>query len=153
MSSLTIFLSLLAIAALFCAGRAILLLKSIRQDAQDDYSYKQSRGMIDARLSEDGYKRAYLRFYGPRKYIYMATAFASVALLTVPILGFIRFILINIWEQSGRPDDIQPGFLVFNLLLMVGLLTFWALVFFICARLYYRGAPVSLRDEMIKEME
>ena len=153
MSSLTLFLSLSALYALICAGRAFFGTKTIRQDASDDYNYKQSRGMIDARLSEDGYKRAYMRFYGPRKYIFMALAFAAVAVLTIPMLGLIRYILIYIWESSGRPDDIQPDFLVFNLLMMVGLLIFWALIFFISARVYYKGSPVSLRDEMLKEMD
>jgi len=37
--------------------------------------------------------------------------------------------------------------------MMIGLLMFWALIFFITARLYYRRAPVSLRDEMLKEMD
>jgi len=153
MSNLSLFLGLSALIALIMAGRAFWSAKIVRQDARDDYSYKQSRGMIDARLTEEGYNRAYMRFYGPRKFIFTAIAFASVAALTVPMLGLIRYILIKVWEFNGRPDDIQPDFLVFNLLMMIGLLCFWALIFFICARLYYNRAPVSLRDEMIKEMD
>ena len=82
----------------------------------------------------------------------MAGAFATIAFLTIPVLGLIRFALIFTWESSGRPDDIQPDFLVFNLLMMISLLGFWALVFFIFARFYYCGAPLSLRDEMLKEI-
>ena len=152
MSSLTLFLVLTLLLTLICVVRAFINYNVVKQDAQDDYTYKKDRGMVDERLSQEGYQRAYMRFYSPRKYILMAGAFASVAFLTVPMLGLIRFILIYIWESSGRPDDIQPGFLVFNLLMMVSLLVFWALIFFIFARLYYRSAPVSLRDEMLKEM-
>jgi len=92
----------------------------------------------------------------------LAIIFAMRAVLTrktvqkdahVPVMGLIRAALITIWERSGRPDDIQPGFLVSDLLMMVSLLAFWALIFFICARFYYSKAPVSLRDEMIKEMD
>ncbi|MEP6342738.1 MAG: hypothetical protein ABJ275_05430 [Maricaulaceae bacterium] len=152
MSSLTLFLTLILLLAIIFAVRAYVNYKAVKQDAQDDYAYKNSRGMIDERLSETGYRRAYMRFYSPRKYIFMTGAFATVACLTVPMLGLIRFVLIFIWESSGRPDDIQPDFLVFNLLIMISLLIFWSLVFFIFARFYYRGAPVSLRNEMIKEM-
>ena len=153
MSSLTLFLAAITLLAGINAVRAVLSYRTVQKDAQEDFSYKQSRGMIDTRLTEDGYKRAYVRFYSPRKFIFMAAAFASVAALTIPMLGLIRYTLIMIWEGSGRPDDIQPGFLVFNLLMMIGLLMFWALIFFITARLYYRRAPVSLRDEMLKEMD
>lgn len=152
MSSLAIFLSLTALLSIGFAVRAFTGSKTVRQDALDDYNYKSTRGMIDKRLSEEGYLRAYMRFYSPRKFFFMAIAFAAVALLTVPVLGLIRYILIYIWESSGRPDDIQPDFLVFNIMMMIGLLVFWAAIFFICARLYYRRAPVSLRDEMLKEM-
>lgn len=152
MSSLTLFLTVITLLAAICAGRAFLTYQTVQQDAKDDYAYKQDRGMIDSRLTQEAYNRAYMRFYGPRKFIFMASAFAAVAILTVPVLGLIRYGLIKIWEIAGRPDDIQPGFLVFNLLMMITLLVFWASIFFICARRYYRNAPVSLRDEMLKEM-
>lgn len=152
MSYLTLFLALILLLAVISAVRAFINYKAVKQDAQDDYAYKKSRGMIDDNLSQNGYQRAYMRFYSPRKYIYTAVAFTTIAVLTVPILGLIRFALIFIWESSGRPDDIQPGFLVFNILMMISLLAFWALIFFIFARLYYQKAPVSLRDEMLKEM-
>ena len=152
MSYLTLFLALILLLAVISAVRAFINYKAVKQDAQDDYAYKKSRGMIDDNLSQNGYQRAYMRFYSPRKYIYTAVAFTTIAVLTVPILGLIRFALIFIWESSGRPDDIQPGFLVFNILMMISLLAFWALIFFIFSRLYYQKAPVSLRDEMLKEM-
>jgi len=76
---------LFGLIALFCAGRAFLAIKAIRQDAQDDYKYKQERSMIDISLTEAGYKRAYIRFYGPRKYMFMAGAFTVAALLSLPI--------------------------------------------------------------------
>ena len=152
MSSLTLFLALILLLAIIFAVRAYVNYKAVKQDAQDDYAYKKSRGMIDERLSEAGYRRAYMRFYSPRKHIFMTGAFTTIAVLTVPVLGLIRFILIHIWESTGRPDDIQPDFLVFNLLIMISLLVFWSLIFFIFARFYYRGAPMSLRDEMLKEM-
>lgn len=72
MSYLSLFLGLMAAIAAIAAGRAFWGTRTIRKDAQQDYTYKHSRGMIDHRLSEDGYKRAYMRFYGPRKYIFMA---------------------------------------------------------------------------------
>ena len=153
MSSLTLFLGAALLLAIIFAMRAVLTRKTVQKDAHEDYAYKKSRGMIDSKLSEAGYKRAYMRFYNPRKYIFMAIAFACVSLFTVPVMGLIRAALITIWERSGRPDDIQPGFLVSDLLMMVSLLAFWALIFFICARFYYSKAPVSLRDEMIKEMD
>lgn len=153
MSNFLIVLCLFGLIALFCAGRAFLAIKAIRQDAQDDYNYKQDRGMIDGRLTEVGYKRAYKRFYGPRKYMFMAGAFAAAALLSLPILAAARFILTKIWESIGRPDIMQPDYLGFTFLLWVTLLIFWVLIFFTSTRLYYRGSPVSLRDEMIKEMD
>jgi len=153
MSSLTLFLcAMFGLAAIF-AARAFMGYKAVRRDAHDDFMYKNTRSMIDPRLSEAGYKRAYIRFYAPRKAVFTALSFAAVAILTVPVLGVIRFTLIKIWELSGKPDEIQPGFLVFHLMMMIGLIMFWALVFFINARIYYKKAPVSLRDEMLREME
>ncbi len=153
MLSLTLFLAATLVLALIFASRAFMGYKSVSRDAKDDFTYKKARSMIDPRLSEAGYKRAYMRFYAPRRDIFTALSFAAVAILTVPMLGVLRFILITIWQASGKPDDIQPDFLVFNLMMMIGLIIFWALIFFINARLYYRKAPVSLRDEMLKEME
>jgi len=153
MSSLTLFLGAVLILSAIFAARAFMGYKAVRRDAHDDFEYKKSRSMIDPRLSEDGYKRAYMRFYAPRKFIFTALSFAGVGILTVPMLGLIRFILIKVWQASGQPDEIQPDFLVFNLMMMIGLITFWALIFFINARIYYSKAPVSLRDEMLKEMD
>lgn len=153
MSSLTIFLCATLLLAAIFAARAVIGYKTVQRDAQDDFDYKKDRSMIDPRLSDAGYIRAYMRFYAPRKLIFTAISFASVAILTVPMLGVIRFTLIKIWESNGQPDDIQPGFLVSNLLMMISILVFWALIFFISFRLYYSKAPVSLRDEMIREMK
>lgn len=153
MSSLTLFLCAMIILAVIFAARAFMGYKAVKRDAQEDFIYKNERSMIDPRLSEAGYKRAYIRFYAPRKAVYTALSFAAVAVLTVPVLGVIRFSLIKIWELSGKPDEIQPGFLVFNLMMMIGLIMFWAFIFFINARVYYRQAPVSLRDEMLREMD
>ena len=153
MSSLTLFLSAVLILAVIFAVRAFIGYRAVKNDAHDDFNYKKSRSMIDPRLSEAGYKQAYIRFYAPRKQVFTALSFACVGILTVPMLGLIRFTLIKIWEASGQPDEIQPDFLVFNLMMMIGLITFWALIFFVNARIYYSKAPVSLRDEMLKEMD
>jgi hypothetical protein len=153
MSSLTLFLGAMFILSAIFAGRAFMGYRAVQRDAYEDFEYKKSRSMINPRLSETGYKRAYIRFYAPRKSIFTALSFAGVGILTLPMLGLMRGLLIKIWEINGQPDTIQPDFLVFNLMMMVGLIAFWALIFFINARIYYSKAPVSLRDEMLKEMD
>lgn len=153
MSSLTLFLSATFVLAVIFAVRAFIGYRAVQRDAHDDFIYKKDRSMINPNLSETGYKRAYLRFYAPRKAVFTALSFAAVSIFTVPMLGLIRFILIKTWQANGQPDEIQPDFLVFNLMMMIGLIAFWALIFFINARIYYSQAPVSLRDEMLKEMD
>jgi len=150
MSGLSIFLGCVFLFGLFLACRALLVQRQIAEDALADYSYKQNNSMVEPRLSKKKYIRAYRRFYAPHKLIHMAAAFMSIALLSLPAAGLFRFILIKLWESSGRPDSFQPGFLVFNILIMLMLIGFWTIIFFLTAQRYYKTAPISLRDEMIR---
>ena len=47
--------ALLAFIGLLYSLRAYLGFRDVANDAQEDYDYKQERGMLDGRLSREGY--------------------------------------------------------------------------------------------------
>lgn len=146
-----------AIAILIAIGvvyalRAFFGYRNVARDAEADYDYKQPQGMIDKRLSKEGYIRAYKRFHNPRGPAYVAGAIAAIIILTWPAMALLGFILEQIWQLSGRPRNIEPGFLVWQFIIFFSIIGFWVFIASRAARRYHRFAPVTFRDEMIKEI-
>ncbi len=146
-------IAIFAVIGLVYALRAFLGYRNVARDAEADYKYKQPEGMIDTRLSKDGYIRAYKRFHNPRGSAYVAGAIAAIIILTGPAMALLGFILEKIWQLSGRPRNIEPGFLVWQFIIFFSIIGFWVFIASRAARRYHRFAPVTFRDEMIKEME
>lgn len=145
-------IALLAVVGLVYGLRAFLGYRSVARDAQSDYDYKQPQGMIDARLSREGYIRAYKRFHNPRGSAYVAGAIAAILILTGPAMALLEFILEQVWQLSGRPRSIEPGFLVWQFIIFFSVIGFWVFIASRAARRFHRYAPVTFRDEMLKEI-
>lgn len=146
-------MGLLVIIGLFYGVQAFLGYKAVARDALSDYEYKKTEGMIDKRLSKDGYIRAYKRFNNPRRPAYIAGTIAAILLLTWPAMGLIEFALRQMWQLSGRSRTIEPGFLVWQFFIFFALIGIWVTIAYVGARRYHRFAPVSFRDEQIREMD
>jgi len=144
---------ILAVIGLVYGLRAVLGYRTVARDAEDDYNYKQPQGMIDKRLSKDGYIRAYKRFYNPRGPAYVAGGIAAILILTWPAMALLEFILEQAWQLSGRSRVIEPGFLVWQFIIFFSVIAFWVFIASRTARRYHRYAPVTFRDEMLKEMD
>ena len=144
---------ILAVIGLVYALRAFLGYRNVARDAEEDYNYKHPQGMIDKRLSKAGYIRAYKRFHNPRGSAYVAGAIAAILILTWPAMALLEFILEQAWQLSGRSRAIEPGFLVWQFIVFFSVIGFWVFIASKAARRYHRYAPVTFRDEMIKEMD
>ncbi len=144
-------LGLIAIIALFYIVRAVLGYQRVAQDAKSDYIYKSENNMIDDRISKEGYIRAYKRFYAPRNHAYIGGGILAVAVLTPLALGFIQYVSMFFWINAGRPPIYAPHGFVWQFIQYFATIAFWGLIAYTAARLYHRGAPKSLRDEMMRE--
>jgi len=145
--------ALLAIIGLSYGLRAFIGYRNIARDAEDDYDYKEPQGMIDPRISKEGYIRAYKRFHNPRSSAYVAATFAAILGLTWPAMGLLSVILEFVYNVSGRSRVIEPGFLVWQFFIFFGVIVIWAGIAYFMARRFHRRAPISFRDEQIREME
>ena len=145
--------ALMALVAFVYGVRAVLGYRAVAADAQSDYDYKQPQGMIDRRLSREGYIRAYKRFHNPRSEAYVAGTAAAIVLLTAPAFHLIEFVLRQAWHLSGRSRVIEPGFLVWQFFIFFSIIAIWVTIASIGARRYHRYAPVSFRDEQLREIE
>lgn len=145
-------IAILAIIGMVYALRAYVGYKHVARDAEADYEYKFPQGMIDSRLSKAGYIRAYRRFHNPRGFAYVAGAITAILILTGPAMAVLEFVLEQIWQLSGRPRNIEPGFLVWQFIIFFSVIGFWVFIASRAARRYHRYAPVTFRDEMLKEM-
>ncbi len=145
--------ALLALIGIFYAGRALIGYRNVARDAEADFDYRQPQGMIDARLSKGGYIRAYRRSHNPRSSAYIAGTIAAILLLTWPAMGGVGFALEQLYHYTGRSRVFEPGFLVWQFMIFFSMIAVWVTIVSIGARRFYRFAPASFRDEMIKEMD
>lgn len=148
----TFIIIVVAITAAFYGIRAVLGYRQVWQDAEAEYSYKSSQGMIPEGISKDGYLKAYRRFYAPRGAAHVAGAMGGVLLLTYPAMILIQIILDRIWVATGRGDVIHPGYLVWQFLIFFGILGLWAGIIYLTARNFHRSAPISFKDEISRQM-
>ena len=133
--------------------RAFLGYRHVTKDAEADYDYKLAEGMVDKRLSREGYIRAYKRFYAPRNYAYIGSGILGILILTPAGLSILNVITTHLWINAGRPIIYAPRGFVWQFIMFFGVLVIWGMIAFMSARLYYSRTPKTLRDEMMKEMD
>lgn len=146
-------LALLGVIALIYGVRAFVGFRNVARDAQADYAFKADQNMIDRRLDQDGYIRAYKRFHNPRGLLYMAGGISAILILTAPALLLIQTLLHQVWIFSGRSRVFEPGFLVWQFIIFFSIIGIWATIAYFTARRFHKHAPISLRDEMLREMD
>jgi len=132
--------------------RAALGYRSVQRDAEDDYAYKVKHGMMDERLSQDGYIRAYRRFHNPRAPLFVAATLLIIILSTPVLFVAISFLLEQLYQATDRSRVFEPGYLVWQFSIYMMVLGSWALIAYVGAGLYHRGSPGTLSQEMAKEM-
>jgi len=145
--------ALLVVIGLAYGVRAFLGYRNVARDAEEDFDYKKPQGMVDDRVSREGYIRAYKRFHNPRSALYVAGTIAAIILLTWPAMGVISFILEQAWQLSGRSRIIEPGFLVWQFFIFFGIIATWVSIASTGARRFHRRAPISFRDEILREID
>jgi hypothetical protein len=133
----------------FRAWRAYHALKS---EALADFHYKNGEGMLPRGLGAEPYVRAYRRFHAPRSLALVACCLGTIAVLTVPALGFFYGITFVLWELGGKDKVFAPGLIVHSMLMFFLIISFWALIAYVFARLYHDRHPHSLDAEIKKEL-
>ncbi len=142
---------LLLIAGLFFL-RAFLGYKTVAQEAPADYAYKVRENMLRPAVSEAAYIRAYKRFHAPRAPLHVALVLSAIAVLTLPALGIFYWVTFTLWELNGKDKVFAPGLIVHSLLMFFLIIFFWSALAFFAARHYHGKAPISLQDEIDKEL-
>lgn len=145
--------ALIAVLALVYAVRAWLGYRQVAQDASDDYEYKAAQGMVDKRLSKAGYIRAYKRYYAPRAHLYTFIGLLAIIILTAPVMAVLNYVMMELWAMNGRPVMYAPSGIIWMFINFFCLLAAWIGIGYVFARQYHKHAPVSLRDELIREMD
>lgn len=135
------------------AARAIMGYRQVEIDGREDFAYKTKEDMVDPRLTEASYLRAYRRFHAPRAQAHIAAVFGLIAVLTLPALGLLNFIFVKLWEFGGQSETFAPGFLVHSLCIFFMVIFFWAFIAYCAARRYHHQTPVSFRDELVREID
>jgi len=142
---------LLIIAALFFL-RSYFGFRALGQEASADYDYKRGENMLAKNVSEAAYVRAYKRYHAPRAPLHVAAVLSAIAVLTLPALGLFYWVTFMLWEMNGKDKVFAPGLLVHSLLMFFLIIFFWAALAFLTAKNYHGKAPISLQDEIDKEM-
>lgn len=145
-------LGLIALIAVFYLVRAFLGYRRVAADAAEDYDYKLARDMIDPRLSRDGYISAYKRYHAPRNHAYIGFGVLAILILTPIGLAALNFVSMQFWDMAGRPPIYAPRGIVWQFIIFFGTLCIWGLTTYMTARRYYKYAPKTLRDEILREI-
>jgi len=130
--------------------RAVLGSRPLDAEARQDFRFREAEGLNDGKLTEDQYAKAYRRFHGPRGAAYASVTLFGIALLTAPLLGILSLLFEYGWRLGGQQREFEPGYLVWQFMLFMGMIAGWAILGWIGARFYHRSAPVSLQAEMIR---
>jgi len=149
-------LGLLTLIGALYSLRALLGFRSVARDAHEDYDYKQERGMLDGRLSREGYIRVFKRLHNPRRPAYVAAAIFAIIILTWPIMGALSFLLEQLYQLTGRNRVFEPGFLVWQFCIFFGIIFSWTSIAYAIARRYHRLTPGTLKyetDQQVQEEE
>ena len=139
--------ALFALIGLLYSVRAYIGFRDVSRDAEEDYDYKQERGMLDGQLSRDGYVKLFKRLHNPRRPAYIATGIFAILLLTWPIMGLLSILLEQLYQLSGRNRVFEPGFLVWQFCIFFGLIFSWTVISYTIARRYHLRAPGTPRYE------
>ena len=145
-------IAIFTVIGLVYALRAFIGYRVVARDAEDDYNYKQPQGMIDKRLSKEGYIRAYKRFHNPRGPAYVAAAVGAILVLTWPAMALLELILEQAWQLSGRSRVIEPGFLVWQFIIFFSIIGIWVAISYVVSKRYHRSAPETFAFEIEKEL-
>lgn len=132
---------LLALIGLLYSVRAYLGFRDVARDAEEDYDYKQERGMLDGRLSRESYIKLFKRLHNPRRPAYIATGIFAILILTWPIMGLLSLLLEQLYQLSGRSRVFEPGFLVWQFCIFFGIIFSWTAISYTIARRYHLRAP------------
>ena len=141
----------LIIAAIYFL-RAYLGYKTVAEEAPADFAYKVRENMLTADVSEAAYIRAYKRYHAPRGPLHVAGVLSAIAILTLPALGIFYWVTFVLWELNGKDKVFAPGLIVHSLLMFFLIIFFWAGLAFMAAKSYHGKAPISLQDEIEKEL-
>ena len=144
---------LLALIGLIYALRAYLGYRSVAQDAAQDYDYKKTRGMLDKRISREGYIRVFRRLHNPRRPAYIAAGVFAILILTWPIMAVMSFLLELLYQLTGQSRVFEPGFLVWQFMIFFGMIFSWTGITYAMARRYHRLAPGTPKYEMDQQIQ
>lgn len=140
-------IGLLCLIGLSYAVRALIGFRTVAKDAAEDYDYKQSRKMLDDRLSQEGYIRVFKRLHNPRRPAYVAMAIFAILILTWPIMAALSVLLEQLYHLTGRNRVFEPGFLVWQFCIFFGIIISWTAIGYAMARRYHMRAPGTLAYE------
>jgi len=135
---------------LYFLVKALLGYGRISRDAEAEYNFRSGEGSLNTD-KKDGFIRAYRRFYAPRKDKYRGLGILAATILTIPGIRLFEYVSEEVWKLAGKPYEFGPSTLIWQFMLFFALIAFWGLVFFLVAQVYHKRAPVTFRDELIKE--
>ena len=130
------------------ALRAIIGYAPLLREGKQEYRLHVKQGLTFGELTEAQYAKAYRRFHGPRSAVYACLTLVVIALMTAPLLGLLSLVFEYGWRLGGQQRTFEPGHLVWQFMLFMGMIAGWALIGFIGARLYYKKAHMSFDNEL-----
>ena len=122
--------------------------RSLARDGAQEYAYRQAENMRGAEASEAEFVSAYKRAYAPRGSFYAGILFFSNAVLTLPLLGLLSFMFEYLWRFSGQSRVIEPGYLVWSMMLCAGVIVGWGLISYLIMSRYHAHMPGTLELEL-----
>jgi len=141
-------LILMGVIALVFAARAFIGWQQVRNDAREDYEYKQVRGMVPGAMNRETYEQIYRRVYNPRGPLHVAGAMLAILIATPIAMWGFSFGLDLIYNLSGQSRKIEPGYLVWQFFLFFGIIAVWVSIAYLAARRYHQKAPGNLQFEL-----
>ena len=136
------------------ALRSYLVTRSIEADAGSDWDYRVRENMQDKTLTKEQYVRAYTKVNKPRISKYLAAAFATIFVLTIPAFSLVQGFLYMVWRYTRDQSRVyEPTYLVHNISIYFSVMGLWAVIIGLYTRLYHKRSPGLMRDEILRMRE
>jgi len=130
---------------------------SVLKDAGEAWAtHVEARGASgdsEGVVSEDVFRRAYYRAYGPRGSMHAIIGLAAAAAVTYPALLALGLAWRLVWELNGSPIIYSEGLLPWQFYLFFTIIAIWVLIANVVARRYHRNRPRGFKVELARERD
>lgn len=130
----------------------VIRMLNVRAEAAREWAARSEAGDMDG-VDEAGFRRAYLRAFGPRGQIFTLATLLTAGAMTLPALALTSQIWRAVIRATFEPGSTHwaiEGGLVWQFYIFFSIIIVWAVVAALFAQRYHKRRPGKFHDELTR---